>query len=255
MLGRQATGQSAAARIGAHRFDNGAAMCRRATQVQQFPLFSSISSADCREIVSTAREKAFVRRQTIFVEGAPIRQILVLTSGCVKTTQLGQNGTEVILRLDGLGEVIGSFGGCSPVNHCSTARAIQASTALVWEAPVFEAVTERFPILRRNAVLILGNRLLELEERFREISTEKVAPRLGKEIVRLLNQVGRRVNGGVEISISRQELAQLTGTTPYTVSRVLSDWGQRGIVSSRRGAVIVCNLQALAQQLVPCEMS
>jgi CRP/FNR family transcriptional regulator, nitrogen oxide reductase regulator len=220
-------------------------MSQKAAQVQHFPLFSGISPADCGMIVSAAGEKTFLPGQPIFLEGGPVRQIFVLTSGCAKITQLAQNGTEVILRLSGLGDVVGAFEDCSRINHRSTARALQLSTALVWEAAVFEAFTARFPILRRNTARILGERLLELAERFRELSTEKVALRLGKQILRLLNQIGQRVNGHVEIRLSCEELAQLTGTTLFTVSRLLSTWERQGIVSSRRRAVVVRNLQAL----------
>jgi CRP-like cAMP-binding protein len=93
----------------------------------------------------------------------------------------------------------------------------------------------------------LAIQLEELEQRFREISTERVASRLSREIVRLLAQVGRVVNGTVEIALSREELAQLTGTTLFTVSRLLSDWNERGIVSTRREAVSVNDLLALQQ--------
>jgi len=93
---------------------------------------------------------------------------------------------------------------------------------------------------------ILCQQLHELEERYREISTEKVSVRLSHQLIRLLNQLGR-VNGGQEIRLSREELAQLTGTTLFTVSRLLSEWNQRGIVSARREAVSVHNIQALAK--------
>jgi len=75
----------------------------------------------------------------------------------------------------------------------------------------------------------------------------RVAVRLSHQLVRLLNQVGRRVNGAIEIRLSREELAQLTGTTLFTVSRLLSDWNDRGIVSTRRESVSVRNFQALAR--------
>jgi len=247
MGGYQVAGQVAAVSIGANRFDYETPVSRRASRVLPFPLFSNISPADCAKIAAAAHQKEFHRRQTIFLEGDPVRQILVLTSGCAKITQLGQNGTEVILRLNGPGDVVGVFGDCSGVNHRSTARSLQLSTALIWEAAVFEALMERFPSLRRNTVRILGERLLELEERFREVCTEKVAPRLSSQIIRLLDQVGRRVNGAVEISLSREELAQLTGTTLFTVSRLLSEWEQRGILVTRRKVVSVHNFQALEE--------
>jgi CRP-like cAMP-binding protein len=225
----------------------GNAAQRKVAVALRSPLFSNIPQADCREIVAAAHEKEFSRRQTIFLEGDPVRHIILLTSGCAKTLQCGQNGSEVILRLSGPGELVGTIGTCMPGQHCSMARALSACTALVWDTRTFEAAAERFPTLRRNALQILTKRLHEMEERYREISTEKVAGRLSHELVRLLNQVGREVDGAMEICLSREELAQLTGTTLFTVSRLLSDWDERGIVRTKREAVSVHDLEALRE--------
>jgi CRP-like cAMP-binding protein len=181
---------------------------------------------------------------TIFVEGAPCRQVLLLISGCVKTTQLGPTGCEVILRLSGPGELIGSLESFLGNNNLVTARTTQPTTALVWEAASFEVASDRYPILRRNTARLLGLRLQELEERFREISTQKVAPRLSQQLIRLSNQMRQHTQGVLEIGLSREELAQLTGTTLFTVSRLLCQWERLGIVSTRREAVVVRNLQA-----------
>jgi CRP-like cAMP-binding protein len=220
---------------------------RSTNPVQHSSLFSGISPMDSREIISAARKEAYTRRQKIHLEGDPVRQVVLLTAGCAKIVQVGQNGCEVILRLSGPGDVLGVVGLNSHPRHCSTAQALGASSALLWETAVFESLSERFPALRRNASHILCKRLEELQERFREISTEKVAARLSHEIVRLLNQVGRPVIGGVQIKLSREELAQLIGTTLFTVSRLLSDWDQQGIVSAQRESVTVKNLPALVE--------
>jgi CRP/FNR family transcriptional regulator, nitrogen oxide reductase regulator len=220
---------------------------RIATFVQNSPLFSNIPPADCREILAAARKEAYARRQKIYLAGDPVRQIVLLTSGCAKIVQVGQSGCEVILCLNGPGDPLGMVGLNTYTRHCSTAQALGASTALLWETSAFEALSERFPVLRRNVTLILCKRLEELQERFREISTEKVAARLSHEIVRLLRQVGRQVDRGIQINLSREELAQLIGTTLFTVSRLLSDWDQQGIVSAQRESVTVKNLQALVE--------
>ena len=120
-------------------------------------------------------------------------------------------------------------------------------TALVWEASQFEAVAERFPILGRNISCVLMQTLNQLEVRFREICTEKVAPRLSSQLVRLASQVGRPLNGNVEIGLSRRDLAQLTGTTLFTVSRLLGQWEEQGIVRPHRQGVLVLNMPALEE--------
>jgi len=155
------------------------------------------------------------------------QRILLLTEGCVKITQLGENGSEIILRLHGPGELLGASAVERTGGHGSTAEALLACKAIVWNASTFETLSEKFPTLQRNTMRILTRRLLELEGRLFEISTERVAPRLARELVRLLVHVGRRVDGVIEVHLSREELAQLTGTTLFTVSRVLSGWEQQ----------------------------
>jgi CRP/FNR family transcriptional regulator, nitrogen oxide reductase regulator len=225
-------------------------MEQRAAAVERFELFSGISRADCARIVSTAQERHFARRQRIFFEGNPIKHVILLVSGSVKITQFGLSGHGVILRINGPGEMVGAIGP-SPClgqhgEHCSTAWTLEKSSVLAWETVQFETLSERFPFLRRNAAHILEKWLQELEERFREISTERVSPRLSSELVRLLGQVGKRKSEGhLEILLSHQELAQLTGTTLFTVSRLLCQWESHGIVSLRRGGVLVKNVPAL----------
>ena len=215
--------------------------------VQRLPLFSDISPADCRTIVSTAREKRFSRREAIFFEGDPARQVVLLLSGCVKITQLGFAGAEVILRLSGVGDLVSGLGRLDAnSSHCSTAQAVRPSTALVWQAATFDKVLDRFPAFQRNTVHALEERLQELEQRFCEVSTDMVRSRLSRELIRLSNRLGR-ATGNAEIGLSRSELAQLTGTTEFTVSRLLTQWQTLGIVSSRREAVQVHDLAALAQ--------
>src|SRR5262252_6953847 len=232
----QSKGPVVARSVRANGSGSASPLSRRATAMQQFPVFATLSASEFKEVTSAAHEKLLPRRETIYNEGDPIREVFLLTAGCVKVTQLGPNGHEVILRLHGASELIGAQGLSAGKLHLATARAIQTSTALVWEASVFESISAR----------ILGERLQEMEERFREISTQKVAARLSHQLIRLLNQLGRGTDQVVEIGLSREELAQLTGTTLFTVSRLLSQWEKQGIVSSRREAVVVCDVQALA---------
>lgn len=216
--------------------------------VRQFALFAELTPAEFDHIIGVAREKRFDRRETIFTEGDPVRQVTMVLSGFVKVTQMGLNGNEVILRLSGAGEIPGSYRVCTNCIHCATAQAVQPCVALVWDAGVFEKLLARFPIFRRNTVQALEERLLEMEQRFREVSTEKVGSRLSSELVRISDRLRRTAdNGRVEITLSRAELAQLTGTTLFTVSRLLCQWQTQGIVRVRRESVLVQDFAALAQ--------
>jgi CRP-like cAMP-binding protein len=110
---------------------------------------------------------------------------------------------------------------------------------LLWENATIQNLMEEFPQVRRNASNILASRLNELEERFREIATEKVAKRMSSALFRLQGEIGKQVHGGIEVSLLREELAQLIGTTLFTASRILSQWGRVGFVLPRREGVLV----------------
>lgn len=218
---------------------------QRVELVRRFPLFAEIPLEDCAKIVAPAQERQLPRGKTIFFQGDPVRQVLFLTSGCIKISQLGASGQEVILRLIGPGENVSGESCATCTTHCSTARTMEPSTALAWETKTFQAVAANVPILLRNIWCDLQRQMSQLEERYREISTQKVAPRLSRELVRLVTQVGRPSDGHVEIALSQRELAQLTGTTLFTVSRLLCQWEEQGIVKPRREAVLVMNVAAL----------
>lgn len=216
--------------------------------VKQFALFAEVVPAELDLILGAAREKRFDKRETIFSEGDPVRHVTMVVSGIVKVTQMGLNGNEVILRLNAAGEIVGSYRVCVNCSHCATAQAVQSCVALVWDAAVFEKLLARIPTFRRNTVRALEERLLEMEQRFREVSTEKVGSRLSSELVRLSDRLRRSTdNGHLEITLSRAELAQLTGTTLFTVSRLLCQWQTQGIVRVRRESVLVRDSAALAQ--------
>jgi CRP-like cAMP-binding protein len=213
--------------------------------VQRPPLFSGILPADYSRIAAAARVKEFERGEMLFSEGDSVQQVFLLTAGFAKINKLGLSGSEVILRFGAPGDVLGAMGLFSTGKHCTTAQSFRTCRALVWEPSVFKALAERFPVLHQNMARIVGGELLELEERFREVATERVAPRVARQLVRLLDKIGRRVEDGVEISLSREELAQMTGTTLFTVSRLLSAWEERGMVKPRREGVTICDIPAL----------
>jgi CRP-like cAMP-binding protein len=216
-------------------------------RVQNFPLFAGISPQDRATMLGVARERQFARGETMSIEGDQLRQVILLTFGSAKMVQCGQDGSAVILRLCGPGELVGTLGVSMQERYRCTSQALTSCSALVWESVLFESLSSRYPALRLNVAYILYKQLEDMENRFREISTERVPARLGRQILRLVEQVGIRSNGSVEINMTREELAQLIGTSLFTVSRLLSEWDRRGIVATRREGFSVVNVEALAE--------
>jgi CRP-like cAMP-binding protein len=214
-------------------------------------LFTGLTPRECKEIASCAHIRTYARDELLFMQGQPVRSLVLIQSGSVKLTQLSASGNEVILWMNGCGDAMGVHADSPSCSHTCSARAMEQCKTLVWEYTKLQMLVAEYPQLRRNISQILASRLQELEERFREIATEKVARRLALALSRLLKQVGKPTPEGTEISLSREELAQLTGTTLFTISRILSKWADSGVVTPRREAVLVRNPERL--ESVACD--
>lgn len=240
---RQAVMEQARQDLVAH----GLRMDARLVCVQHSPFFHGLSLHECMEASSFALGRYFLRKQTLFRVGEPVRSVSLLFSGRVKVTQLSPSGAEVILRVHGPGDIAGEFGRSAGGVHAVTVQALEACQALVWEVTAFEALIKRFSVLQHNAMRILTDRLRDVEERFLDVATEQVAARLARLLIRLSSQMGQPVGGVVHIGLSREELAQMIGTTLFTVSRLLSQWEALDIVHTGREAVFVHNPERLLE--------
>ena len=214
--------------------------------IQGFALFSALSPTDCAAILSAGREKRLCRRQSLFSVGDRVDQVFLVLSGIVKVTQTGLRGGEVMLRICGPGDLVGTFSLLPDEKHDSAAQIAQAGTTLVWDSVSFAKLLDGIPRLRHNTFRTLEERLREIEQRFRELSTDDVPSRLSSELIRLSKHFRSGVNENGEIHLSQTDLAQLTGTTVPTVSRLLGRWERQGILSVRREAVQIHDLAALA---------
>jgi len=215
-------------------------------QMTASALFAGLTPQECAEIVSCARARSFARDELLFCQGQPVRNLILLQSGSVKHTQVGESGSEVLLRMSGTGDALHVQGDSGTCSHTCSARAMENCKAMVWESARLQALMTQYPQIRQNISKILAGRLRELEERFREVATEKVARRLALILLRLIKQVGKPTEEGVQIFLSREELAQMTGTTLFTISRIFSRWAEEGLVTPRRESVIVNDSRRLA---------
>ena len=208
-------------------------------------LFRGLTEQECNEIASCGRYRTFARDELLFAQGQPMRSLILLQSGSVKHTQLSERGAEVLLWMSGSGDALNVLADTAPCSHSCSARAMEKCNALVWDYSRLQALLHQYPKIGKNISQILAGRLGELEERFREIATEKVAKRLALVLLRLLKQVGKSSDEGTQIFLSREELGQMTGTTLFTISRILSGWAEQGVIVPRREAVLITRPERL----------
>jgi CRP-like cAMP-binding protein len=139
------------------------------------------------------------------------------------------------------GETFGLAMAIGLTRYPATATAVDDSVVLAWPTPAWPRLVERFPSLATSTLQTIGGRLQEVQTRVIEMSTQQVEQRIAHALLRLAKQSGRKVDHGIEIDfpISRQDIAQMTGTTLHTVSRTLSGWEQSGLIESGRQRIVL----------------
>ena len=167
-------------------------------------LFAGLTPRECTEILGCARARSYARNEILFRQGNPAESLVLIQSGSVKLTQLSAQGDEVILRMTGSGDALGAHESPMGCNHTCSARAMEQCTALVWNYARLQSLMAQYPQIGANIGRILNGKLQELEVRFREIATERVAKRLALTLIRLLNPLGKKTPAGeVELNVSR----------------------------------------------------
>ena len=216
-------------------------------QLAESPLFSGVGEAALARIIDLGHVRRTSVGECFFTEGGPADEFFLLTGGRVKLTQVTAEGNQVVLRFIGPGDVFGGAGAFGDPTYPTTAEAVEPSTAFTWTSNAMRTVFETEPAVTLNAVHVIAAQLYDLQRRYRQLMTERVDRRVARALLRLVREAGRRVDNGVEVdfAISRQDIAEMTGTTLYTVSRLLSAWEERGILSGGRQHIVLVNADAL----------
>ena len=174
--------------------------------VRQAPLFRGLSVEDCAYIACRSKERHLPRREMLFRQGELQRQIFVLASGRLKITQVGTDGDEVIVRLKNPGDVVGALGVAPGTPISCGAQALEPCHLIFWDLKAMESFSDRWPIIHRNTASILIDTLRDMQDRYRELATEKVAMRLARTLLRLLGNAERRAGSFGSTFLARRLL-------------------------------------------------
>lgn len=217
--------------------------------IQNLDLFSSLSDEDVDAILRDATANRFDEGQAVFQQGDAAEHFFVLLHGRLKVVQTTAEGEQIIVRHVNPGDVFGIARAMRRDHFPASTVALQESLVLTWPADAWDTLVSKSPQFSSSALQTVGQRLQDAHSRIRELSTEEVEQRVARALLRLVEQSGEQTDDGIEISfpITRQDIAEMTGTTLHTVSRLLSAWKNQGIVISGRRRITVCSTERLSQ--------
>ncbi len=218
-------------------------------EIARIPMFRRITSEDRGKLAEVSLLADFARGESLFREGDEPKNFFLVISGRVKVIKSTPSGRDLILELFGPGDPVGAVAVFEGVPYPGTAVALLAASCLVIRREGFLALLDGNPSLVRGLLSGFSLRLMELTTRLSDLSGAKVEARIARAISSLAEESGERRAEGlyVPVRLSRQELADLCGTTIETAIRVMSRWNKEGIVRTEPEGFLVLAPQALGE--------
>jgi CRP/FNR family transcriptional regulator len=215
--------------------------------LRETPSFRRLSAEDRQRVAGVARLATYVKGDTIFAEAEPSDHFYSVASGRVKVVKMLPSGKEVILEVFGAGEPLGAVAVYEGRPFPASAIAMEDTTCILIARGSFFALLEQHPTLVRGILTGLTLRLIELTKRLAELSGGRVEARFARLFLKLAQDVGRAGTDGrfIGLPLSRQELADMTGTTIETCIRIMSRWGKDEIVRTEKEGFTLLDRGAL----------
>lgn len=210
-------------------------------------MFAGLSSEALDDVVAAGSVRRIAAGTRIFAQGDPGVSGHSLLEGRVKIVQARADGGQSVLRFIGPGEMYGTVAALMDQAFPADAVAVVDSVEIWWSLPALRQLMRRHPEIGLRSTAAAGQRLIDLQGRIGELTGERVEQRIARALLRLMQKAGRPTDDGVEIDfpITRQDLAEMTGSTLHTVSRTLAALDQRGVTGSARRRIIVRDPRAL----------
>lgn len=217
-------------------------------------LFRGLGPAAQDAVLAQAHTRRVPKGSTAFDEGAEASALFVLVSGHMKAVKTTPGGQQALVHYINPNDFFGCVALMGYPTYPATAEAVVDSVVLFWDLATIRQLMTTYPQIAANALPGLGGRLRDAHNQFLEISTERVERRVAHALLRLVRHSGKKIEGGVEIDfpVTRQEIAEMIGTTLHTVSRVLSAWESEGILEGGRQRIVIKKphaLVAIAEEL------
>ena len=213
------------------------------------PVFSRLTPADRRVIAAAATIREYAKGDVIFEQDSPSDAFYAIARGRVKIFKMMPNGKDLILEVFGPGDPLGALAVYGERPFPATAAALEDTTCVIIPRSSFFQLLEQNPTLVRGLLAGLTLRLVELTNRLAELTGGRIEPRFARLFLKLGSEMGRQERGGtfVPLALSRQELADMTGTTIETCIRIMSRWGKDDVVRTEKDGFVLVQRGALQE--------
>ena len=218
-----------------------------AALLRQSPVFAGLPAREVEALGAVAVQESYRPRDFVFMESDPARWFCLVKTGRVKIVRHSRTGKDVVLELVGPGEIFGGVAVLEQRPYPAAAQATEPTVVLKIPAEAVNALTERHPTLIKELALMIGRRLRQAHDSVKSLSVDPVEARLAAALLRLAEREGTRSTRGLTLPfhLTRQSLADMTGTTVETTIRIVSRWLKEGLLADDGARLRVVDVEAL----------
>lgn len=216
--------------------------------LRQTPFFAGLADQEVEQIGRAARERGYQAGDVIYSAGEAATRLYIVAMGQVKLTRPTPTGQNVLLDVLTQGDYFGSLSTLGDREYSDTAEAQTDCCVLVVTAGEFQDILRRYPPVALATLEIVAARLRAAHDLVEQISALPVESRIAATLLKLAEKLGKPEHGDllIQMPLSRQDLAEMTGTTTETVSRIMSRFRKDHLIRSGRRWVAITNRDRLA---------
>jgi CRP/FNR family transcriptional regulator, nitrogen oxide reductase regulator len=199
-----------------------------------------LAPPDLDIILAAATQRHFPSKAAIVKQGDPANCLFLLTKGRARLSFTTREGKRIVLLWLAPGQILGGAALLSkPSFYMIETEAVGPCSVLMWDRTTIRELAGRYSRLFENAISTASEYLAWFCAAHAALSTQSAQQRLFQVIVCLAQVIGREVPEGVELDVINEELADAASITHYTTSRLLSKWQRRGVITKRRGKILI----------------
>ncbi len=202
-------------------------------------IFSSLNDDELTELAGLAIERSFVSNEFIFWDGDAPDWFYIVAEGKVKVLKHSSLGKEFIIAFFGPGEMFVEVAVFENKPYPASAQTVAETKVVGIKREDLLSFLANRPQVALKIINVLAGRLRDAQSRLRDLAGERVEQRLASVLLML------SVKLGPTLPFTRQEIADMAGTTIETAIRVMSHLRDRGIIRSVRGKVIILDREKL----------
>lgn len=214
--------------------------------LRQVPIFRSLDDAQVSRLGELTLRRRYAKGRVIILAEDQGDSLFIIESGQVKVSIFHQDGREIILSLLGPGEVVGELSLLDGRPRSANVTAHEDSELIVLRRPDFLRLLAEVPKMAESLLEELAGRLRRTDDQVEGLALLNVANRISRTVLQLATDSGIETEGGIRVKDrpTHQEIANMTGTTRESVSRVFRQLEEQGYIALEGRDILVLRAEA-----------